>query len=316
MLQKNKNINKCYMTDLDPTSSNKEILDNISNLQTMENNMLKNLENNADDLTEDQKNEAIDKINQLSDMRMNLYKSLNGMNKYYMNALDSSRTTLYEQTQAIEIVEEELVRNKNKLRMLEEEKNQKVRLAQVNEYYSEKYTEHALLMKVIIAILVPVLILAILNQKGILPNTPYYILVALIGGIGSYFFGKIMLSIIYRDNMNYQAYNWGFNPNDAPTGSSDTSDTSDPWAPKSRNGLTCVGDACCGDGMVWDSSSNMCEVDDSSSTSDEGFALFTTGRKKKSDLETFVNSRKMDNIKPSVYLGDNIEGAQSSFIFG
>ena len=57
-----------------------------------------------------------------------------------------------------------------------------------------------------------------------------------------------------RDNLNYQKYDWGFNPATAPKSSSVSSD---PWASLQMPG-TCIGEACCSDGQIWDPSISQC----------------------------------------------------------
>jgi len=57
--------------------------------------------------------------------------------------------------------------------------------------------------------------------------------------------------------MNYDEYNWGFNPALAPTATATTSE--DPWLSIGQLG-TCIGQACCSDGQVYDSTSNQCVI--------------------------------------------------------
>ena len=105
--------------------------------------------------------------------------------------------------------------------------------------------------------LVPIIILVILNNRGILPKNIYYILIVIIGLIGSYFFWRKFSSIIMRDNMNYQEYAWGFDQNKISKNT--TSDSSDPWNTNvSFNVGTCVGNACCTKGLIYDTSINQC----------------------------------------------------------
>ena len=149
--------------------------------------------------------------------------------------------------------------------------------------------------------LVPILILAILHNKGILPTNFYYILIAIIALIGGIFIWRIVFSIVLRDRMNYQAYDWYFDPSTAPT--STTTSTKDPWEISSKFG-GCVGDACCSDGLVYDSSLNQCIVSDGT--------IDTT--------ETFMNNiftKSLNNYKkPDVVLGgENVMSNNSnSFI--
>jgi len=96
----------------------------------------------------------VEKMNQLSNMRINLYQTLSGVNNYYQNALTSTAGTLKDQTAAIYIVESELNKSKERLALLDTEKNNKIRLVEINNYYGDKYAEHSQLMKIIIYILV------------------------------------------------------------------------------------------------------------------------------------------------------------------
>jgi len=284
-------------------NNNEQILNDIQSLQTMEKQLFNSLESNPN-LSKDQQEKIVEKMNQISNMRLNLYQTIGGINTYYQNVLSLSQGTLTGQTAAISIVENELNQSKKRLAILEAEKNNKIRLVQINDYYGDKYAEHGTLMKIIIFTLVPIIILAILNNKGILPNTIYFILLAIIAVIGGYFFWMRFISIIKRDNMNYQSYNWAFNKESAPS-SSTSNEGDDPW--KSNNIGTCVAEACCSDGQTYDESLDKCVE-----STTEGFItesmvndILTKGsnkyktdvtlngdkRVKPSTSESFINSR-------------------------
>jgi hypothetical protein len=277
-----------------------QILNDIQSLQTIEQELFSSLEENTG-LTTQQQQQLIEKINNISKMRINLYETLTGVNSFFQNALANSKGTLTEQTTAIDIVENELNQSKKRLKMLEEEKNNKIRLVEINNYYGEKYAEHSGLMKIIVIMLIPILILAILFNKGLIPVKIYYILIAIIAIIGGIYIWKIVFSIMLRDSMNYQAYDWYFDPSTAPTSSADSS--KDPWASKFGGG-TCIGDACCSDGLEYDYDLNQCVTSNGETTT----------------TETFVNNvftKPTNNYKkPDVVLGsDNIESNNSkSFI--
>lgn len=226
-------------------------------------------------------------MNQLSNMRSNLYQTLSGMNNFFQNALNTSIGSLREQAVAIEIVENELNKAKKRLQILEEEKNNKIRLVEINTYYGDKYAEHSQLMKIIIFTLVPVIILAFINSKGFLPNTIYYVLIVIIALIGGYFFWTQFTSIIMRDNMNYQEYEWSFNPNNVSTSTSTTS-TTDPWKISANFG-SCIGDSCCSEGLIYDSSLNQCVT----STNTESF------------INNMLNPAQVNNVLTKTQQGKN-----------
>ena len=118
--------------------NNEQILNDIQSLQQMEQQLFSNLESNPN-LTPAQQQQIIEKMNQLSNMRVNLYQTLSGVNNYFQNALNTSVGSLKQQVVAIEIVENELNRAKRRLEILEEEKNNKIRLVEINSYFGDKY---------------------------------------------------------------------------------------------------------------------------------------------------------------------------------
>jgi len=237
----------------DISQNNEEILNNIQMLQTYEQDLMRELENNPN-LSSQQKQKIIEKIQKLTNIRSGLYATLSGLNSFYQSALSSSTGTLEQQTAAIDIVENEINRAKRRLQYLEMEKNNKIRLVEINQYYGDKYEEHTNLMKIVIFTLVPVIILTIVYNSGLLPSRIYYILFIIIGIIGAIYFWKTYTSIITRDNMNYNEYNWAFDAKSAPKG---TGSDKDPWAGLGTLG-TCIGEACCQPDQTYDNTLNQC----------------------------------------------------------
>jgi len=255
--------------------NNEQILNDIQSLQQMEQQLFNSLESHPN-MPPEQQQKIVQKMNQLSNMRVNLYQTLSGVNNYFENVLNKSVGSLQQQAIAIKIVESELNKAKRRLEILEEEKNNKIRLVEINTYYGDKYAEHAELMKIIIFTLIPIIILGFLNNKGILPKIIFNILLVIISAIGAYFFWKRFASIISRDNMNYQEYDWFFDPDSAPTGSSVIgsdpwkSETSDPWESNLNIG-SCLGDACCSDGLMYDTGINKCVLVKENTSNTESF---------------------------------------------
>jgi len=283
--------------------NNEQILNDIQSLQKMEQQLFNNLETNTN-LKPQQQQKIVEKMNQLSNMRINLYQTLSGVNSFFQNALSSSVGTLKEQTVAIGIVESELNQSKNRLQFLEAEKNNKIRLVEINDYYGDKYAEHSQLMKIIIFTLIPVIIIAVLNNKDILPSKIYYILLIIIAIIGSYFFWMRMGSIIMRDNMNYQEYDWYFDSNAAPAAGSVTS--SDPWMSLNMPDIpgTCIGEYCCSDGQTWDASLNQCI---GSSNVVDGFATQRL-------LDNILTKKQPGKYKDDINMGIIQDNNSKSFI--
>jgi hypothetical protein len=231
---------------------NKQILDNIKSLQTTEMDLYNSLENKS--LNADQKQQVINKINQISQMRINLYANLKDMYSYYQQDVSSSRNTLNDQMVSIDVIENELNDSKRRLNLLEADKIDKLRLVEINTYYGKQYDAHKQIMKIVVIICIPVLILTILASKEIIPSRLNVLLSGIIIIIGAFIIGAKVIDLSNRNNMNYDEYNWYFDKSAAPTSTSESSG-SDPWATPT---ITCVGAECCYDNSTYDSVKNIC----------------------------------------------------------
>lgn len=232
-----------------------KLLNDIQSLQETEQKLFNSLDANTL-LTREQQDKILNKINLISEMRLNLYRTLGGVNNVYQSALNNSKDVYNQQKQAVRVVEKQLNDNKKKLAFLEKEKNNKIRLIQINDYFGQKYNEHASLMKYIIYMLIPIIIVCFIYNLGLLPTFLFYALIIVISVIGSLYIVFKFISIWNRDNMNYQAYDWNFNLNKAPR--ADDSNISYPWDLPDVNLGLCIGNSCCSPGTIYDTNINQC----------------------------------------------------------
>jgi hypothetical protein len=232
---------------------NEQVLKNITDLQKQEKQLYNNLDNVK--LSSEEKRKIIMRINEIAQMRMNIYSGLNDMYSMYHKNVLSSSNTLEQSITAIDVLEKELNESKKRLNLLEDQKNNKLRLVEINTYYGKKYNAQSKLMKIIIIVCIPVIILSILANKGILPPKLYIFLSGIIIIIGLIIFGLVLIDMSNRDNMNWDEYNWRFNKDSAPSLDSTENSANNPWATSS---LTCIGSACCYDGSTYDETNNIC----------------------------------------------------------
>jgi hypothetical protein len=249
--------NSQYFDSLQERSQ--QVLNNISQLQTKERELYSSLDDVT--LSSEQKQQIINKINEISQMRMNLYGSLTETYSFYQKNVSASGNILGQSMEAIDILENELNQSKIRLNLLEDQKYNKLRLVEINTYYGKRYNAHSGLMKTIVIMCIPIIILTILANKGILPSKLYAFLMGLILIIGIILIGKQLIDIGSRDNMNWDEYYWYFNKDKAPSDNT-IGDLTNPWETNSRS-LTCIGSACCYEGSTYDSTQNICIPDDS-----------------------------------------------------
>jgi hypothetical protein len=244
------------MTDIDNSlqERNQQLLSDIAQLQSQE----QQLYNNLDDvtLTADQKQQIINQINEISQMRLNMYGSMKDMYSFYQKDVSASRTTLGQEMTALDIMENELNQSKINLNSINDQKRNKLRLVEINTYYGKQYNAHSRLMKTVVAMCIPLIILAILANSGILPSKFYMLLAGAIIIIAVILIGYQVIDMSNRSNMNWDEYNWKFNESSAPT--SDTTATTDSQNPWAIPTLTCIGSACCADNSTFDGNINKC----------------------------------------------------------
>jgi len=284
-----------------------QTLNNISDLQNIEKGYFSKLNDGLmqNSLTPEEKDMLVQKINEISQMRINLYKNLNGMYSFYHSNVASTRNTIEEQGAAIDIVEKELNETKLRMKAIEEEKYNKLRLVEINSYYGQRYSEHASIMKVIIMICLPVLLLTILLNRGILPRNLYTILVIIIVVIGVIYLWRFIISAVSRDNMNYQEYTWNFKPQDAPSVDTSGTGAKDPWSTKSNG--TCQGQACCDSGYTYNSDVNVNKCVPTASLTQS--TTTTTA----APVSTSTTPESMSNMGYIPGAGENIFGVNSNF---
>ena len=234
---------------------NQQVLNNISQLQIQEKDLYQQLEDVS--LSAEQKQDIINKINEISQIRLNLYEGLKDMFLYYQENIAAAKTTLGQSVIAVDVLENELNQSKKRINLIEDRKNDKLRLVEINTYFGKRYNAHANLMKTIVIICIPIIVLAVLTNNGILPSSIYRLLVVIILVIGSIFIGMQIIDMSNRDDMNWDEYNWYFNKSKAPVDTTFTgkSSSSDPWTTPT---VTCIGSACCYNGSTYDSTKNVC----------------------------------------------------------
>ena len=118
------------VNDKQLTERRDQIIAHISQLQKMEQDLTNQL--NVPGLTDASRISILNKINEISQMRIDLYRIINDMYSYNQDNVTHTRNILTDQLAAIAIIETELNENKKRLNMLNEQKNNKVKLVQIN----------------------------------------------------------------------------------------------------------------------------------------------------------------------------------------
>lgn len=247
--------------------STKSTIANIKNLQDLEKNLYSSLENSASSASPPslaEQEQSITRINELSNMRATLFGNLKNMYSMNQYQVAQTRNDLVDELTTVKVIEGELNNSKKQMNALKQAKQNKLRMVEINTYYGKRYEAHANLMKIIIITCIPILIITVLSKKGILPQNVSNMVVAGIIVIFIVVMWYRVSDIIFRDNMDYDQYDYPFDPNSVDLGGDGTSNVIALPSPLSL-GIECVGDSCCtGDNMIYDHDKNTCIVQKSS----------------------------------------------------
>lgn len=157
--------------------------------------------------------------------------------------------------------------------LLNEDIKNQMRITEINTYYGKRYRAHSNLIKLIILFVVPIIILAILAKKKIIPGFIFRLLSLFITIVGIVFIGYRIWDLSMRDNMDYDRYSWSRNniQNTSPSTEKiiKTSDNNECKTINVEDQVrrllnfdkpACSGNDCCDSGTVFDKTLNKCKV--------------------------------------------------------
>ena len=242
--------------------NNQQILNNITSLQNIEQDLFNQIETNIANgtLTDDLKTKLTSQIGKITEMRVNLYYNLNNNSQNIVDNLSSSNALSGYQGQTIIIVENELNQTKKRLEDLNNLKSNNLRMVEINKYYGDKYQDQSYLMMLIIIICIVLIFIKFLHNKNILPDTVYVILLIAVLSLGFIVIFWKMVYLYSHDNFNYNKYNWAFNTENAPKVDTSNPDGNNPWKLPDipDSGICSNVYNYCGSGTTYDSKKNVC----------------------------------------------------------
>jgi hypothetical protein len=230
------------------------IINNIARIQAIEKQLLGKLDGamNAEDRTT-----IVAQINDLAKARGDLYNNMNDFSSQIETVASERRNALVQNSVAVNIIRDQIANSSNTLDGLQQEKSNKMRLVEINNYYGKKYEFQTDIMKIIILTCVPVLVISILLKKGFIPNLIATGLIILIVAAGVIAVTRKIMDLNRRNNFNFDQYDHPFNPYAVSVTKTESTNLAD--INKLENPFLCVGPACCTDAStVWDDATKKC----------------------------------------------------------
>jgi hypothetical protein len=229
---------------------------NIMNLQNIEKQLFDQLTQESDP---ERRAQLVVQINQISKARADLYANMNDFAGVMQTANAETRNAVRQQYVAAQVVESQMNNAKTMLASLKEDKSNKLRLVEINNYYGRKYEHQTDIMKIVIITCAPILVISILLKKGFIPETISTGLIVVIIVVGIIAVARKLMDLNRRNNMNFDQYDMPFNPYAVSVSKTENTNLAD--LSKTSLYSSCVGASCC-DGVktVWNPATAMCIV--------------------------------------------------------
>jgi hypothetical protein len=214
-------------------------------------------------------------IKQLASDRTKLYQDLGNEYVNLQAIVTQSQQDLIDQRTVAGVMDSELTNIETETKNLLEERNRKMKLVEIDTYYSKRYKSYTELMKIIAYSCIPILAVVILFKMELINKNIRSFMLLTIFVISGYFIGRKSLDIYFRDNMNWDEYRFIQKTPKKDDGSVWDYDKAQleklekAFAPdldkdvKSLLGIDCSDEGCCNhpDGKVkWDKKKKECVV--------------------------------------------------------
>lgn len=217
-------------------------------------------------------NALLQQIEKLQQLKSSLYTSVSASYSSTQANVAESRNSLVDEIAVTNVVGQELNNATKNLSALEQARYNKVRMAEINNYYSDKYGAQTNVMKTIVYFCIPILILGILMKKEILSKNISLALIGILVGLAIVVVILQAIDLGSRSNMVFSEYDFPFDAENVDLNSNSNDD--DQPTQQDRT-LSCAGEACCPEGndygTVWDNTNKKCVTPSYKDTQSEGF---------------------------------------------
>ena len=181
------NINSGSLTSIQARADENE--KNIGQLENLSVSLTEQLNSNIANNNTDSNPELTNQILSINDIIRNLHQNQSELYSVYNTMITSTEKSLEEQGYATNIVSTELGNTTMKLGTYDQQKANKLRLIEINDYYSEQYLDRTNIMKSVILVCIPLIILTVLKNKGLINKNLFnWLIIILIVIAGIYLF--------------------------------------------------------------------------------------------------------------------------------
>ena len=249
-----------------------QMIDSITELQNRE----KQLHNDFHSNSPDSKQRSLEEMQELMRLRVAMFDKLR---TEYVRDIERSESELDGQLDVLFIVENELEVARERLKKMNKEYTEKMRMVEFSTYFSEKYRAYNGLFLLVFKWAIPIIALIYLSRNNPIPetwinredsNTMFLVVILLVSFYALYKILILSYDLNTRNNMNFNEYDFGETLDfDKMVSKYDSVDFND------KDGIVhhdlaefeklggvfgCTDSTCCADGTMYDSLKKRCVI--------------------------------------------------------
>jgi len=159
----------------------------------------------------DKQKRIMDQIDQLTQMRMNMFKQIQSQFSGDQSDLTGSQKGVASQLALVKVAESQLADMKAQIRKLEEMKNDKLRMVEIGNYEAQRYDSYKTIMFYIFLIAIVMVLVNKTSQLGILPDFLSTGIMAVVIVAGVIVIGRKLLDVGSRSPLHFDKYEFTSN---------------------------------------------------------------------------------------------------------
>tara|TARA_B100001057_G_C22744108_1_gene909056 strand:- start:561 stop:1340 length:780 start_codon:yes stop_codon:yes gene_type:complete len=152
-------------------------------------------------------------LDKLVEQKVGTYKDLSNSLEFLMDKYGQSRFDKTLQDANLREIQSKLEEIKEKRKNYKDTLSEKQKLTQINTYYLKRYQNLISLTQLICIYIFIIIIIMVLNINGILGDNIKVALMGVLGAICIIHLGKKIVDFYFRNNINFDEYDWPFNKN-------------------------------------------------------------------------------------------------------
>ena len=191
-----------------------DLIDGLETLQTKEiNGLITYINNTSDTDKETQVKDKIKNIEEISKQKEGIYKDLSLSLKFLLDKYGHSRIDKIAQDANVTMIEDELNKLKEKTQDFKNKLSEKQKKTEINTYYLKRYKNLIEITQTVCIYIFIIIIVMVLHINELIGDNIKVGLMGFIGAILIVHLGRKIVDFYFRNNMNFDEYDWPFNSN-------------------------------------------------------------------------------------------------------